>query len=158
MLNMNTTPPPIPFSLKSLRSKALTMLTRREHSQLELQQKLAELGADGSQIKSILDEFIAQSWQSDTRFTEVFIRSYARKGQGALNIKQQLKQRGITDKELIEPFLAEHDWFELAQQTRQKKFGDSIPTEHKEQARQLRFLQYRGFGSDECWYALKNTH
>lgn len=156
MLNMNTTPPPL--SLKSLRSKALAMLTRREHSQLELQQKLAELGADDSQIKSILDEFIAQSWQSDTRFTDVFIRSYARKGQGALNIKQELKQRGITDKELIEPFLAEHDWFELAQQTRLKKFGEDLPIERKEQARQLRFLQYRGFSSEQCWYALKNIN
>lgn len=156
MLNMNTTPPPL--SLKSLRSKALAMLTRREHSQLELQQKLTELGADDSQIKSILDEFIAQSWQSDTRFTDVFIRSYARKGQGALNIKQELKQRGITDKELIEPFLAEHDWFELAQQTRLKKFGEDLPIERKEQARQLRFLQYRGFSSEQCWYALKNIN
>jgi SOS response regulatory protein OraA/RecX len=36
-----------------------------------------------------------------TRFTEVFIRSYARKGQGELNIRQELKQRGITDKETI---------------------------------------------------------
>lgn len=158
MLNMNTTPPPTSLSLKSLRSKALAMLTRREHSQLELQQKLAELGADDSQIKSILDEFIAQSWQSDTRFTDVFIRSYARKGQGALNIKQELKQRGITDKELIEPFLAEHDWFELAQQTRLKKFGEDLPIERKEQARQLRFLQYRGFSSEQCWYALKNIN
>jgi regulatory protein len=144
------------LSLKSLRSKALAMLTRREHSQFELKTKLAELGADATQIDLIINELISQSWQSDYRFTEVFIRSYARKGQGELNIRQELKQRGITDKETIEALLAEHDWFALAQETRLKKFGEYLPTERKEQARQLRFLQYRGFNGEQCWYALKN--
>ena len=74
-----------------------------------------------------------------------------------MNIRQELKQRGITDKEMVEELLAEHDWFDLAQQTRSKKFGEELPTERKEQARQLRFLQYRGFSSEQCWSALKNS-
>jgi regulatory protein len=155
-LTMTTNPSLL--SLKSLRSKALAMLTRREHSQFELQTKLAELGADTAQISTIINELISQSWQSDLRFTEVFIRSSARKGQGELNIRQELKQRGITDKEIIEELLAEHDWFKLAQEIRVKKFGEELPTERKEQARQLRFLQYRGFSSEQCWYALKNEN
>lgn len=146
---------PAPLSATALRSRALAMLTRREHSQLELKQKLAELGGTPEQIDSILAELSSQSWQDDRRFTEVFIRSCARKGQGPLNIQQELKQRGIMDKELISELLAEHDWFELAQQTRSKKFGDDLPLERKEQARQLRFLQYRGFSSEQCWHALK---
>ena len=149
----NTTPP----SSTSLRSRALAMLTRREHSQFELRQKLAELGGESSIIDTILDEFSTQNWQNDRRFTEIFIRYSARKGQGALNIRQELKQRGITDKEMVEELLAEHDWFDLAQQTRSKKFGEELPTERKEQARQLRFLQYRGFSSEQCWSALKNS-
>ena len=147
----------VPLSTTSLRSRALAMLTRREHSQFELRQKLAELGGESSIIDTILDEFSTQNWQNDRRFTEVFIRYSARKGQGALNIRQELKQRGITDKEMVEELLAEHDWFDLAQQTRSKKFGEEFPTERKEQARQLRFLQYRGFSSEQCWAALKNN-
>ena len=154
---LTMTPNPPVLSLKSLRSKALAMLRRSEHSQFELHAKLDELGTDATQISTIINEIISQSWQSDTRFTEVFIRSYARKGQGALNIRQELKLRGITDKDLIEPLLAEHDWFRLAQETRLKKFGEELPTEPKEQARQLRFLQYRGFSGEQCWYAIKNT-
>ena len=146
-----------PLSPTSLRSRALAMLTRREHSQFELRQKLAELGGESSIIDTILDEFSTQNWQNDRRFTEIFIRYSARKGQGALNIRQELKQRGITDKEMVEELLAEHDWFDLAQQTRSKKFGEELPTERKEQARQLRFLQYRGFSSEQCWSALKNS-
>lgn len=148
---------PVPLSPTSLRSRALAMLTRREHSQAELRQKLSDLGGDSAIIEDILTELSSQNWQNDRRFTEVFIRYSARKGQGALNIRQELKQRGITDKEMVEELLAEHDWFELAQQTRYKKFGEELPTERKEQARQLRFLQYRGFSSEQCWYALKNT-
>ncbi len=146
-----------PLSPTSLRSRALAMLTRREHSQFELRQKLAELGGESSVIDTILHEFSKQNWQNDRRFTEVFIRYSARKGQGALNIRQELKQRGITDKEMVEELLADHDWFDLAQQTRSKKFGEEFPTERKEQARQLRFLQYRGFSSEQCWAALKNN-
>lgn len=153
----NTHTPTAPLSLTSLRSRALAMLARREHSQFELRQKLAELGAESSVIDTILHEFSTENWQNDRRFTEVFIRYSARKGQGALNIRQELKQRGITDKEMVEELLAEHDWFDLAEQTRSKKFGEELPTERKEQARQLRFLQYRGFSSEQCWAALKNS-
>lgn len=155
-MNNNHTPT-APLSLTSLRSRALAMLARREHSQFELREKLTELGGESSVIDSILNEFSSQNWQNDRRFTEVFIRYSARKGQGALNIRQELKQRGITDKEMVEELLAEHDWFDLAQQTRSKKFGEELPTERKEQARQLRFLQYRGFSSEQCWTALKNS-
>ena len=153
----NVLTPSVPLSPTSLRSRALAMLARREHSQFELRQKLAELGGESSIIDTILDEFSTQNWQNDRRFTEIFIRYSARKGQGALNIRQELKQRGITDKEMVEELLAEHDWFDLAQQTRSKKFGEELPTERKEQARQLRFLQYRGFSSEQCWAALKNN-
>jgi regulatory protein len=132
------------------------MLARREHSQFELREKLAELGAESSVIDTILNEFSTENWQNDRRFTEAFIRYSARKGQGLLNIRQELKQRGITDKEMVEELLAEHDWFDLAQQTRSKKFGEELPTERKEQARQLRFLQYRGFSSEQCWAAIQN--
>ncbi|MDO8415568.1 MAG: regulatory protein RecX [Agitococcus sp.] len=155
---MNNAPTATAFlSPTSLRSRALAMLARREHSQFELRQKLAELGGESSVIDTILHEFSTENWQNDRRFTEVFIRYSARKGQGALNIRQELKQRGITDKEMVEELLADHDWFDLAQQTRSKKFGEEFPTERKEQARQLRFLQYRGFSSEQCWAALKNS-
>jgi regulatory protein len=152
----NTHTPSAALSTTSLRSRALAMMARREHSQFELRQKLAELGAESTVIDTILHEFSTENWQNDRRFTEAFIRYSARKGQGALNIRQELKQRGITDKEMVEDLLAEHDWFDLAQQTRSKKFGEELPTERKEQARQLRFLQYRGFSSEQCWAAIQN--
>ena len=49
------------------------------------------------------------------------------------------------------------DWLKLAVSARTKKYGDDIPTEPKDKARQLRFLQYRGFNTDICFEALNYT-
>ncbi len=49
------------------------------------------------------------------------------------------------------------DWLKLAVEARTKKYGDTIPVEQKEKAKQLRFLQYRGFKTDICFQALNYT-
>ena len=49
------------------------------------------------------------------------------------------------------------DWLKMAVTARVKKYGDDIPSEQKEKAKQLRFLQYRGFKSDICFQALNYT-
>ena len=49
----------------------------------------------------------------------------------------------------------EVDWLAQAVEARVRKYGDSIPTDPKEKARQLRFLQYRGFDMGICFEALK---
>lgn len=49
------------------------------------------------------------------------------------------------------------DWLKLAIEARSKKYGDALPTDSKDKARQLRFLQYRGFEMDVCFDALKMT-
>ncbi|MFW2176710.1 MULTISPECIES: regulatory protein RecX [unclassified Moraxella] len=49
----------------------------------------------------------------------------------------------------------EVDWLAQAVEARCRKYGDNIPTDPKEKAHQLRFLQYRGFGMDVCFDALK---
>src|SRR5690606_42119857 len=48
---------------------------------------------------------------------------------------------------LIDTYLdaADPDWFELASAEKQKRFGAAAPANMKEKARQVRFLQYRGF-------------
>lgn len=147
---------PSPLSPVALRSRALAFLSRREHTRQELYEKLSSLGGSAEVINTILDEFAERHWQSDPRFAEAFVRQESRKGQGPLNIRQSLKQRGV-DESLIAEVLASEDWFEWARQTRQRKFGEDIPADRKEQARQLRFLQYRGFSSDQCRKAMRKA-
>lgn len=51
----------------------------------------------------------------------------------------------------------EVDWLQQAVEARCRKYGDAIPAEPKEKARQLRFLQYRGFDMGICFEALKHN-
>ncbi len=46
------------------------------------------------------------------------------------------------------------DWYELAREIRFKKFGASKPADFKAKARQMRFLQYRGFEPDHIQAAI----
>ncbi len=68
------------------------------------------------------------------------------RGHGPVRIRQELKQKGINETVISQALEeANPDWFALAESTRIKKFGDASPEGRKEKARQIRFLQYRGF-------------
>ena len=123
---------------------ALKMLIRREHSQLELSNKLQLKGFDDADIKHSIDLLIEQKYQSDERFSEAFILMRYNQGKGPVKISSELKKRGIESFDL-----SNFDWFELAKEVREKKFGQNFPLDFKTQAKQKRFLNSRGFNFDE---------
>lgn len=123
---------------------ALKMLMRREHSQLELLKKLQLKGFDNSIINSSISLLAEQNYQSDERFSEAFILMRYNQGKGPLKIASELKGRGIKKFNLTT-----FDWSKLAKEVRIKKFGHDISLDFKDQAKQKRFLQSRGFGFDE---------
>ncbi|MFC6635187.1 regulatory protein RecX [Microbulbifer taiwanensis] len=145
---------------QALFGAALELLTRREHSRLELRQKLADKfpGADFDTLFERLQEL---NYQSDRRFAEVFVRSRVQRGQGPLRIRRELQQRGIGS-DLIAAALeqAQADWFALAAEQLQRKFrspvSSALPREQqiKERARRSRYLAYRGFPVDAIHWAL----
>ena len=125
-------------------SAALKMLIRREHSQLELSNKLQLKGFDDVDIKHSIDLLIEQKYQSDERFAEAFILMRYNQGKGPVKISFELKKRGIESFDL-----SNFDWFELAKEVREKKFGKNLSLDYKTQAKQKRFLESRGFGFDQ---------
>ena len=123
---------------------ALKMLIRREHSQLELSNKLHLKGFEDVDIKNPIDLLIEQNYQSDARFSEAFILMRYNQGKGPIIISSELKKRGI------ESFnLTIFDWFNLAKEVREKKFSKNLPSDYKTQAKQKRFLKSRGFDFDQ---------
>jgi regulatory protein len=136
-------------SPKEIRKKAMDFLARREYGQDELARKLAEKGYRRSIVDDELRRLAEEGLQSDTRFAESFVQSRINQGKGPVRIRADLGQRGIRDG-IIEGALEEAgcDWFELAREERVKKFGAAVPADFKEKARQMRFLQYRGFEQD----------
>ena len=123
---------------------ALKMLMRREHSKLELRQKLNLKDFDDAVINDSISLLAEQKYQSDERFSEAFILMRFNQGKGPIKICMELKSRGITEFDLTL-----FNWFELAKDVKYKKFGDSKFLDYKEKSKQKRFLQSRGFGFDE---------
>ncbi len=138
-----------------LRGLAFAMLGRREHSEQELRDKLLALSAEPTEVAAIIEEFKSECYQSDQRMAEMIVRANIRKGRGPARAKKTLRERHV-DQELAEDDLEKTNWLALARDLRAKKFGSALPTDAKEQARQLRFLQYRGFDGQTCSQAVRN--
>jgi regulatory protein len=121
-----------------------------------LHQKLLSLGGGATDVETALQELSDRHLQSDSRFAEAFIRSRASRGQGPKIIEAELQRRGV-ESELAEEALAcaGYDWAACARDVRHKRFGQTLPSLPREQARQLRFLQYRGFTSSQAIAAIK---
>ena len=137
------------------RKKAMDLLARREHSRAELERKLTAAGFDADVVADALQQLVDDGLQSDRRFVESFVQSRISQGKGPLRIHADLGQRGVAAG-LVDAVLAEadEDWFALARNARQKKFGRSRPADFRDKARQMRFLQYRGFEPDQVQAAV----
>ena len=137
-------------SQPSPRNVAMNWLARREHSQAELRTKLAAREFTPEEIQQAVAGLVADGLVSDERFAESFIAARMRKGQGPVRIRMELKRRGVAA-ETIELNLEQAglDWHSLARDVRCRKFGAARPEEFKEKARQMRFLEYRGFTGDQ---------
>ncbi len=141
----------------SIRMSAMNLLALREHSAHELKLKLARKFDQLDWISIEVDKLKCDGLQSDERFTEAYVSMRLRQGKGALVIRMELKEKGISEA-LIAECLAEHqDWDQLALRVYLKKFGDSSALDVKEKSRRIRFLSSRGFSSSSIQYALKHA-
>ncbi len=134
-------------SATDLRERALRLLARREHSRFELSRKLERAGFAPADIAQLLDQFEAKNWLSDQRFAESYVADHRARA-GSIKLAYDLRQRGVPDS-IIEAMLAENrdSEHERARTAWQKKFG-AAPADATEKARQIRFLQSRGFTLD----------
>ena len=148
-MKANSTPDPA-----SLRQRALGYLARREHSRFDLACKLERAGFEPEAIGPVLDEFEAKNWLSDKRFAESWVADHRARA-GCIKLAYDLRQHGISDT-LIEIVLHDNRDSELERAIAvwNKKFG-SAPTAAVEKARQIVFLQRRGFAPDTIRQVIK---
>ena len=141
---------------KACRRRALDILARREHSRLELERKLLQRSFVPEIVEEVLDRLQTDGLLDEGRFLDSFIRTRIGKGQGPARIQAELGQRGI-DRSRVQAWLreAEFNWPSLAAGVREKRFGPDRPESFKERVRQARFLEYRGFDSEQINAALE---
>jgi regulatory protein len=128
---------------------AVDLLSRREHSRVELEAKLAKKEFTKEQIASAFEQLLEYGLQSDQRYLEDFVRSRLLRGSGPLKIAHELRTRGI-DSDTLQDYLNSQqiDWFEVAAATYEKKYHTNDEIDARERAKRIRFMQSRGFPSD----------
>ena len=144
-----------PISEIEARHSAMNYLARREHSSLELRNKLLRKGFESAVIDKVLLQLQLDNLLSDERFAENYTRMRTAKGYGPLSIQQELQRRGI-DNNLLSVFVNANDssWASIASQVREKRFGQDLPVNKRELAKQVRFLENRGFTYSQIKVAL----
>jgi regulatory protein len=132
--------PELAADAAAIRSAAMDLLARREHSAQELTRKLQ-----------------AHGLLSDARFAETFVYSRFQRGSGPQKIRSELRERGI-DEALIEHCIEalDEDWQTRLREVREKKFGAGLPGDFHERSRQMRFLQQRGFSAEQIARVLRD--
>ncbi len=143
----------------SLRARALQYLARREYSRAELFSKLeryAQADEDSesvtdpihqTDVDTLLDDLTVRGWLSDERAATQLV--HAKSGRfGLQRIVHELRQKGIAEYLIADATskLKENE-LESARDVWRRKFGVRA-RDAKEKAKQMRFLQSRGFSID----------
>lgn len=157
----------------SLRERALRILVRREYSRLELRRRLLEHAASEEELDALLDTLEQKKQLSDQRYAESRARVLGRKYSSA-RIGHELRRQGVGDADMVQAMQdARAADLQRARTIWQRKFGsrpsfglndddsnsasndassdassDGTNNTAAERARQIRFLQSRGFSFD----------
>jgi regulatory protein len=130
-------------------NKALAIVSRREHSEKELKNKLLEKFDAPEIIEQVVLKLIENNLINDIRFAEMYVLIRKRKGFGPKKIQFELMARGIDDSISSLVITEEGSWKEAAQKAFNKKFKNGASQEFKERNKQKTFLQNRGFSFEE---------
>ena len=129
---------------RTLKARSIGMLARREYSRAELRDKLLATGAERGAVDAVLDELALLGFLSDARFAHAVVRQkqgvHSRRA-----IAESLKQKGVVGEAAADALatLAVDDTQALAALWL-RRFAHP-PADEREKARQVRFLQSRGF-------------
>ena len=128
----------------SLRDRAIRLLARREYARSELEQRLLARGGDRTAVRTVLDALAAEGLLSDARYARAMVVRKA----GSVSrrrIVEGLKAAGVPGED-IDGALEDSELDDEAAMRAlwERRFGRA-PVNEREKARQVRFLQSRGF-------------
>lgn len=132
---------------KELLSRALALLSRRDASRAEFVAKLTAAGFDRSEVDAAADWCTSQGFLDEARYVEGTARRLSAK-YGASRVTHTLRSKGVAE-EAIASVTTDLKENELAQARAlwDRKFRGP-PADAAARAKQIRYLQSRGFGFD----------
>ena len=137
-----------------IRDSITRLLSQREHSVAEVRHKLVQRGFDKARVEHYIHLFQQEGLLSDERYAEAYVRSRVAKGYGPLYIEQALTAKQVDEGNISVALETYEDWCLLAAEVKEKRFGSDAPKDFKSRAKQMRFLQQRGFGFDHIRHAM----
>jgi regulatory protein len=129
----------------SAKALAIRWLARRDLSRAEVSQRLRRRGIEEPEVARTLDDLVSLGYLSDARYASAVVAQ--RKGRyGKRAIAHALTERGIArdDADNALAQLAGSDESAEALALWQRRFGQA-PRDERDKARQVRFLQARGY-------------
>lgn len=130
-----------------LKQYCIWLLGRKAYGRAELGKKLSVYAENQEDVDKVLDEMEEYKYIDDNQYATMVLNNEINKGRGKAKILQTFKNKGL-DTSIVEERLSEVNWFKEALELKVKKFGSKVETDQKLKAKQIRFLQYRGFGFD----------
>jgi regulatory protein len=108
-------------------------------------------------VAVVVAELQEERLLNDVRYSEALVRMLTGRGQGPQRVRHALIEAGLTAEAVAAALDTAPDWKLLAADVRRRKFGATLPNTWPERARQMRFLQYRGFSKDHIASALGSS-
>ena len=130
-------------------NKALDILSRREHSVLELKQKLKKKYDIEDDIEETISRLKKNNLLNDYRFSESYVVYRKRKGFGPVKISKELESKGVAEVIIFEVLDNEGGWVEAANKAFSNRFKEGPSTDTKTLLKQKNFLYNRGFDFKE---------
>ena len=130
-------------------NKALDILSRREHSVLELKQKLKKKYNFTDNLNEVISRLKENNLLNDYRFTEAYVIYRKRRGFGPIKISNELQSKGISEATIVEVLDSEGGWMDAANKAFIKRFKEGPSKDIKILLKQKNFLHNRGFSFQE---------
>ena len=147
-----------------IRLAGMDLLARREHSSQEIVTKLKRrfgkrLESDDL-IHDVVDQLTNEGLLSNQRYAISMARQLVNRGSGPTKVAYELRQKGCDpDAALADAFPDGVDWFAVAEDVFDRKFGAKMMPEEwelkqKERAKRGRFMASRGFSPTHYMHLL----
>ncbi len=150
-------------SASDLFARALRILARRDHSEVELRQKLERYGFSAAVVDEVIERCYSYNYLDDERYAQAKSREMLRNGHGVgPKILLELRRRGIKEslaQTALQDASNEFPAEEVFRQQLERRFTnfDYAVASDKERQRLVSYFQRRGFDLGTIFSLLKSS-
>jgi len=147
--------------VRDLKTTALNMLGRREHTRVQLRRKLLQRKYEPADVDRVLDELTAAGFLDDARAAKTFARHASHiKGHGRNRIARELSAKGVAPDVVASTLDAQIDPAEEAERLQaalaRRARGKDL-TDRREASKVWQALVRQGFSADAVSKALRKS-